>query len=324
MAETTEQDRETDASVDSNGSDEAGETEPQQTLGARSPDEKLLRALTDFKEDVQERVRDLLRAKKAAEQLCRDGALENLELVQKYADWLRDADLEPIEMEERREKAVDSLDAFVKRRRNKRRMSFMRQLHDRADDRGLEVEKLSESPPAMYVEPFVVAPDFETGRVELSYARETIAETDLDPDVVFERRDHWAERFAQGTPSPEAFFDRLELAYELARNSRERGPGERVELVDLLAPLALLRSDPEDWRDPELEAVDGYPKYLLAYQLQGMRREGLLERDGTRVDLGTATGGSTRDKDDVVFIPSGPDDGQYYLSIRLVDEETDG
>jgi len=323
MAETNDRNAETQSGQD-DSSATADESPTEDRRGeARSPDDKLLRALTDFKEDVQDRVRDLLRAKKASEQLCRDGALENLELVRKYADWLRDANLEPIEMEERRAKAVDSLDAFAERRRNERRMSFMRRLHVGADAQDLAVEKLSESPPAIYVEPFAVQPDFDTGRVELSYGRESVAETDLEPDAVLECRDRLSERLAEKTPAVEEFFDRLELAYELARTSRGRGLGERVELVDLLAPLALLRSDPDGWGERALEEVASYPKYLLAYQLQRLRLEGLLEREGTRVDLGTATGGSTRDKGDVVFIPSGPGDGQYYLSIRLVDEETE-
>jgi len=315
MAETTERDRERDG--DPRESDDSERDRPSRA------DKKLKRALEAFKEDIQERVRDLLRAKKASEQLCRSGALDNLELVRKYTDRLREADLEAIDMDERRSKAVDSLDAFVQRRRNRRRSRFLRELHDRARDRSLEVEKLSESPPAMYVEPFVVAPDFETGGVDIEYARRPIDQCELDPETVLEVRDRWADRLSEESAPPEEFFDRLKTAYELVRSARDRGPEERVELVDLLAPLGLLRSGPDEWRDPELDAAEGYPKYLLAFQLQRVRSEGLLQRGGTRIDLGTATGGSTRDKEDVVFIPSGPDDGQYFLSIRFVDESGD-
>ena len=41
----------------------------------------------------------------------------------------------------------------------------------------------------------------------------------------------------------------------------------------------------------------------------------LLERRGRRISLGTATGGSTRNKRNVLFVPVSVTDGQYYLSI---------
>jgi hypothetical protein len=297
---------------------ESEESSDQQT--SRGPDAELRKALTAFKNDLQESVRDLLRSKKAAEQLCRKGALENLELVQKYADWLREADLTPIEMEERREKAVSSLDQFVHRRRQKRRMRFMQALHNRADKQDLALEKLSDSPLTFHLEPLTVEADFDTGRVQLDYSRETVAETDLEPSAVFEARREFLDDLADRTDSAEAFFDRLHAAYRLAVQARDESEGDRVDLVDLLAPLALLTTDPDEWRRPNLEDVDGYPRHLLAYQIARLRHEGLLTHDGRRIDLGTATGGSTRDKENVLFIPSGGGEGQYYLSLRFTDE----
>ena len=56
---------------------------------------------------------------------------------------------------------------------------------------------------------------------------------------------------------------------------------------------------------------------MLAYQLRRLRREGTLARDGLRVELGVATGGSARDKRNVVYVPAGGE-GQYQLSLRVV------
>ncbi len=286
----------------------------------RGPDAALHEALTDFKNDLQERVRDLLRAKKASEQLCREGALENLELVRKYADWLREADLRPIEMDERREKAVSSLDQFVHRRRQKRRMQFMQALQSRADKEDLEIEKLSDSPLTFHLDPLTVEADFEVGHARLKYAREQVAETDLEPAEVMEARREFLDELAERTDGAEAFFDRLHAAYRLALDTRDGAPGDRVDLVDLLAPLALLSAAPEAWRHPGLEDIEPYPRHLLAYQIARLRHEGLLTHGGRRIDLGTATGGSTRNKDDVLFVPSGSSDGQYYLSLRFTDD----
>lgn len=296
---------------------EIAETERLSLSGA---DLKLYRALTAFKSDVQDRVRGLVRAKKAAEQLCRTGALDNLELVEKYTDWLRDADLSVIDMDERRAKAVDSLEKFTRERRKRRRMKFMQGLHGLADSADLAIEKLSESPLTLYLEPFVVEPNFDTDEVDLTYGHVSVASTALDPEDVFGARSRAADELDERSRSSDSFFDQLHRAYELALAAEGRQPGDRVELVHLLAPLALLASETEMWRNPDLGEIEPYPKYLLSYQLSRLRSDGLLSKDGVRIDLGTATGGSTRDKDGVVFIPANRADGQYYLSIRFVED----
>ena len=295
--------------------------DPAMTHQLDRPDAKLHRSLKDFKNDIQDRVRDLLRAKKASEQLCRSGALENLELVQKYADWLQEADLSAIGMNDRRETAVESLEQFVKKRRRRRRMEFMQELHRLADEEDLELEKLSESPLTFFLDPFTVEANFDSGDVRLQYAREDVAEVDLEPAAVLEARDEALDSIGERAVSSEQFFDRLQMAYRLAIASAEKSEGERVDLVDLLAPLALLSSETETWRRPEFDGMISYPRFILAFQLQQLRRDGVLSREGLRLDLGTATGGSTKDKDDVIFIPSGRGEGQYYLSIRFTDED---
>jgi hypothetical protein len=94
--------------------------------------------------------------------------------------------------------------------------------------------------------------------------------------------------------------------------------GERVDLVDLRLPLALLRTGADRWRRIELAKTPSYERYQLAYQLQRLRKDQLLEKGGLRLDLGSATGGSTRQKHNVLFIPRAGGDGQYYLSLRFV------
>ena len=295
--------------------------ESEESPGSGGPNAKLRQALDEFKTDLQERVRGLVRAKKAAEQLCRKRGLKNLDTVEKYTDWLRDADLEAVEMEERRQKAVESLDKFVRTNRRKRRMRFMRSLHGRAEKADVELEKLSDSPLTVFLEPFTVEANFDTEEVELRYAREAVATVDLDPEEVFEARDSAMGRLSERTVDSETFFERAEMAYRLALTSRQAQEGERVDLVDLLAPLALLAAEADSWRDASFEQVDAYPRHLLAHQLHRLRRDGLLTHQGRRLDLGTATGGSTRNKEDVVFIPSGRGEGQYYLSARFTDAD---
>jgi hypothetical protein len=297
--------------------DEAADGEEESEPKPTGPEAKLQRALTDFKDDLQRRARPIVRAKKALEQLCRTGGMEDLERVQKYAGRLEDSNLEALDMEERRQKAVDSLDSFARKRKRKRRMQFMQKLHQRADERGVDFEKRSETPLTMYAAPLTLEANFEAGRVTLSYARCELTTTDLDPDAVFEAYDAAVDELEERTIDSEAFFGRLRDAYRLAVRNRGEAEGERVDLVDLLAPLALMSSSADGWRDSSFDAISPYPRYLLSRQLARLRGDGMLTDGDLRIDLGTATGGSTENKEDVVFIPSGKDDGQYYLSIRF-------
>jgi len=301
--------------------EETGSDPTRAGVGAptEDPRDKLRDSLTDFKEDLQEEVRELVRAKKAAEQLCRSGALENLELVRKYTDWLRDADLSVLAMDDRRQGAVASLDRFVERRRQTRRMQFMRALDHRIEDRDCTLEKLGDNPLTFYLEPLTVEVNFDTEEVDLQYARMPLEETTLDPEAVLEAHREAVERLTERAIPSEMFFDRLHFAYQLAYRARGGSPGDRVNLVDLLTPLAVLWSDAESWSHADLTDLSPYPRPLFAYQLAQLRRDGVLADDGRRLDLGTATGGSTEDKNRVIFIPSGPGDGQYYLSIRFTD-----
>ena len=300
--------------------DEAAEGQEESEQSERKPtgrQAKLERALTEFKEELQRRARPIVRAKKATEQLCRTGTLEDLERVQKYAGRLKDSNLEAIEMEERRRGAMDSLDQFIRHRKRKRRQKFLQKLHGRADERGVDFEKRSQTPLTMYAAPLTLEANFETGRVSLSYARCEMAETRLDPEAVFEAYDRAVAELEGRTVDSELFFERLRDAYDLVLRNRGEAKGERVDLVDLLAPLALMSSSADDWRDNSFDAISPYPRYLLSRQLAKLRGDGLLTDGDLRIDLGTATGGSTENKEDVVFIPSGKDDGQYYLSIRF-------
>ena len=294
------------------GADDATPSQPD------NPASQLRETLIDFKVQVQERVRDLNRSKKALEQICREDALQNLDLVDKYTDWLRHADLTPIECDERRATAVQRLDTYVEKTRRRRRLTFLRALHKEADRRDIDFEKISEGPLTLHIAPFDLEAHFETSTGLLSYARTPVAEVDLEVDAILDAHQREMTAMKERNRPSAAFFERLLSAYRLALQAHDASMGTRVDLVDLLAPLALLETDPSSWRSSELDALGGqYPRHLLSYQLGRLRRDGMLEHAGHRIDLGTATGGSTDDKQNVLFLPTGPDAGQYYLSIRF-------
>lgn len=241
-----------------------------------------------------------------------------------YADWLEAHDgldgltLPEAELDAAREELVARMERTVKKLRMKARLRFVRDLEEAAGDEELVLEKVSEAPLVMYADPLTFEVDFSTGEARLLYGREPIEELPLEPQALVEARAAAVEDLKAEAVEPAEFFDMLRAAYRMVAAADGAEPGDRVDLVDVLVPLSMLRVERTQWRRDGAGALDDYPRYRLAYQLARLRGAGLLERDGVRLDLGAATGGSTRDKRDVLYVPTGATSGQYYGSLRFV------
>lgn len=222
------------------------------------------------------------------------------------------------ETEQRRARLVDRLAKGLTKLRVKARMKFMTKVEMLAKEADLEVEKVSESPLVLYVEPVTFRIDFEQGGIESLYGHESIGECRIDAADLFEERRRAVDEMQRQALASEVFFDLLYDAYRTVLVADGAEPGDRIDLVDVLVPLAMLRVDSKKLRKKGPEAIESFPRYLLARQLATMRRDGLLEKNGKRLDLGAATGGSTRDKTNVLYVPvRGATSGQYYGSLRF-------
>lgn len=285
-------------------------SDDQQSIGQRA--DALLKQVRSHARRVS-RVKNLLDAVKKTEPSAKT-----------YAQWLElqrgldGYELGVGELDAQREALGDALDAAMTKLRIKARMSFMTKLDMLAGQRDIELVKLSEAPLVMYADPLTFEIDFDAGGAKLLYGHEPICEVELDAKALFDARDEAVEQMQARAVDSEQFFDLLRAAYRtvLAAEGAERG--ERVDLVDVLVPLSMLRAPRKDWRTKGVEALEPYPRHQLADQLARLRKDGMLERGGVRLDLGAATGGSTRDKQNVLYIPVGPRDGQYYGSLRFV------
>ena len=118
---------------------------------------------------------------------------------------------------------------------------------------------------------------------------------------------------------PEVFVEHLWLAYRRCLLTEKKPVGERVELVDLLPELAMLNQGPRFKLDPTRENFRPYGKVRLAFDLARLRKSGTLTHQGYRLSLGTATIGTTRQKDRVLYLEEGGR-GQYYLSLAFSGE----
>lgn len=256
------------------------------------------------------------KALKALQSLEARGALSEVSPLAAAAAALRDVDLSPlgVDLSSVAEQVCARLDVL----RVRARSALLADLTRLARDQDLEATVLTERPLAVLLRPLTAELDLEAGIARLLYAREVVVEAPLVPARILAARTAALDTIRdQALPSPR-FFDLAHRAWRTVISARGLEPESRVDLVDLLLPLALLRQDVDEWRALAPEKLAPWPRYLLAYQLRRLRHDGLLQQDGLRLELGVATGGSTRHKRNVIFLPTTPSEGQYHLSIRFV------
>lgn len=169
---------------------------------------------------------------------------------------------------------------------------------------------LSDNPLVLYLHPLTLEVSFESLKAVLSYARESLVSTSLDPDEIMQAHEAQLEIFRALRVDSKQFRKLFKTAYDMVLLKDGLPPESRVDIVELLQPLSWI------WPSQALFKKNaGMPRFLLAYQIQKLRQDGLISAHNQRIDLGTATGGSTKNKNNVLYIPAGISEGQYYLSI---------
>ncbi|MBI2837380.1 MAG: hypothetical protein HYX75_03650 [Acidobacteria bacterium] len=273
-------------------------------------------AIAALRQDLKKRLAPLNRAVRALDALAANGALDKLEVLDEHSAAVRDADLTPFGLGESQAAVAEQLVLLHDRLKTRARVAVLSDLTRLGA--GIEITQLTEHPLTVLISPMVAELDVSAGRAHILYAREMVDDVDLDARLILESREKAMAHIRQLAADSVDFFDTALRAYRTVLVARGLGLGDRIDIVDMLAPLALLRADVSVWRKTNLQKVAPYPRYLLAFQLQKLQRDGLLVKDGLRIELGTATGGSTRNKQDVIFVPTSPTEGQYYLSVRFL------
>lgn len=267
----------------------------------------------------QQRLAEFTRPLREAEKLLKDlGSLQDLGKVKSALTRLRafrmpEADLDLAGL-------AQVLEGYVREQERGRPMFFGRALREAAEAAGVGFAPLTAEPPEYRLEPFTLAPSFAKGTAELRYARLPVAEVELEPKAILEARRRMLEALAGRDFSGEAWFDVLLQAYRRVLGGKPMG--ERVALVDLLPEIAFLVQSERFRRDPSRDHYQPYGRVRLAFDLARLRKSGVLRRHGLRVSLGSATLGTTRKKDDVLYLEDEGGRGQYYLSLWFAPDAT--
>lgn len=260
--------------------------------------------------DVQSYTKELDKVRKALEALAQeptwnDRALRTRSL--KALSGLRDRSLPDVET------ARAELEKAVQEHQRSVRQGFLEQLIPAIEAEKITWRELGQQPPVLDIGGIQVTLDYDKEQAELAYGREPMTKVALVPSEILAARSEQVARLKDAWPGSEAFFVACDSAYR-ARCGREGKPlGERVHIVDLI-PELLVEYELRGMR----KATSSFGRLELAFCLDRLAREGALEHGGRRLELGTATGGSTKDKKRVLFLTAGMGGGQYYLSVRVV------
>ena len=201
-----------------------------------------------------------------------------------------------------------------RKRAGKRKVEFGRNLKEIADREGISCQLITTDPMEFSLRPFTVAVNLEKNLAAIRYARIAIEDVPAKAEKIMAALQKNLKLLDAGW-SGEDFFDALYHAYQIILFEQRKHSGERVTLVDLL-PFAALSFQSAKFRtDPVSNHYRTYGRVRMAYDLAGLRRNGLLERNNIRLNLGTATGTATKNKKNVLYIEEGGGKGQYYLSI---------
>ena len=245
---------------------------------------------------------------KALEKLDSPKSLERQDYLADAVSLLKKVDLSRLGCGERQKEFESALNERLRQLRANAHHNLITGLTKGMEKPG-QLKIISDSPLVIYMHPLTLEVNFEQSRCQFTYAHEPLASTSLEPEEIMNVHAAQVDIFRSIRIDSNRFWDICHLAYEMVLMKNKQSPETHVDIVELLPALSWL------WPNQGNKKLSPFPKYLLAYQLQKLRSDKMLQNHNLRLDLGTATGGSTKNKANVLYVPLGGTDGQYYLSI---------
>ena len=266
-------------------------------------------------------VSELAAAHKALKALSGDRVYQDPVKVRKLLDRLRGRALVDLGLDAAAQGLAARVLVLLKELEQERRLELGRSLKQEAEAEGLKASPVSLDPLVYRIAPLSVEIDLESNTATLLYARCPVGTCKAGAkEIVGERKKRLKVLERKGF-SPEDFFRVLRRAYAFLLLESRLPEGSRVPIVDLLPIIALLVQDRRFHRNPDRASFKPYTRANLAFDLFRLRRAGHLSDERRRLALGTAAGGTTRDKKAVLWIEEAPGTGQYYHSLAFMRKE---
>ncbi|MBN2055694.1 hypothetical protein JW905_12265 [bacterium] len=200
--------------------------------------------------------------------------------------------------------------------KRERTMRFARALVDAFHAAGREVTVRG----AEYlVAGMVLRVDLGANRAVLEYARETVRDKiPLRPAAIVKAVESAHRELTGKSMDAGAFIKLLFEAYRRVLKFANDAPGERANVIDVLAELAFVLQRDTFRRDPRRELFQSYSRARFSHDLNRLRVEGVLEHASYRLNIGTATIDFAEDRRRALYLTDGRGGGNYimYLSFK--------
>jgi hypothetical protein len=217
-----------------------------------------------------------------------------------------------------------ALQAHLVEEERKLKFYFGRDLREAAGRAGLAFAPLTTDPPEFRLGVFTVGVDLPRRAAVVRYARNDLLRVPLNADAIVEAVQKQHAALEGKGFDPTRYFEQVLGAWQVRLHRAGQPFGARVDLVDLLPEIAFVRQGTAFLEDPQRENFVPYSRVQMAYDLARLRRAGKLAHNGLRLSLGSATGGSTKQKSRVLYLEDERGNGQWYLSIRFAREGEEG
>lgn len=264
--------------------------------------------------EVDKKSKEISKLHNALKKLASADTLESPRKVGEACKVLEQSDPKAFGIDIDLAELLESTAADQQQRANRRKVEFGRMLNENAENQGLTCKMITSEPMEFSLPPFTVAVNLDQNIARINYARLALEELPALPDQITAACRKNLKMLEKGWSS-EQFFDALYDAYRIQLFEKKSRQGERLVFTDLIPYVALSFQSEKFRSDPVAGNYRPYGRVRMAYDFSRLRRNGLLQRNGWRVNLGAATGSSTRNKKGVLYIEESPGQGQYYLTV---------
>lgn len=286
--------------------------------------EPLLKQVQEARDVCARMSRAVKNVAKPLDDLARKDALKDVAAVIAAVAKLDKAEVPESPLKTSVNALLSTLKAHLAEEEKRLRFYFGRDLREAATRAGVAFAPLTTDPPEFRLGLFTLGVDGPRRVAVLRYARNDLVRVPLAADAILEALSKQHAQLEGKAFDATAFFEQLLAAYQIRLQRINQPFGTRVDIVDLLAEIAFVRQGAAFFEDPQKENFVSYSRVQLAYDLARLRRAGRLAHRGVRLGLGSATGGSTKQKSRVLYLEDERGNGQWYLSLRFSREGEPG
>ncbi len=269
---------------------------------------ELLASIQATAKSLNKILTDYKATQKSLEKLENTKSLERQDYLADAVEMLRKVDLARMGCGEKQKEIDAALSERLRALRANAHHNLITGL-TKLMDKPEQLKILSDTPLVIYMHPLTLEVNFEQSKCQFTYAHEPLATTSLEPSEIISVHAAQLDYFRSIRIDSSRFWEICRLAYDMVLLKNGQPAQTHVNIVELLPALSWI------WPNQGNKKLSPFPRFLLAYQLQKLRADKMLQNHNFRLDLGTATGGSTKNKANVLYVPLGGTDGQYYLSI---------